>query len=216
MTGSTIRVAVVDDHEMFAESIARVLGAEPGFDVVGVARTGEEAAALVQATTPDVAVLDYQLPDADGAQAAASILSISPGTRVLILTGLADERLLIAAIEAGSAGFLTKEKAVAELVHAVRLVHDGEAYIPPSMLANLLPKLGRGDRGLGSDLTQREREVLSLLALGLSNQSIADRLMLSVHTVRNHVQNILTKVQAHSRLEAVAIATREGILERPT
>jgi two-component system, NarL family, response regulator DevR len=215
MTATHLRIAVVDDHEMFAESIARVLATQPDLEVVGVARTSAEGAALVEATRPDVAVLDYQLPDADGAEAAARLRAVSPETRVLILTGLADERLLTAAIDAGCAGFLTKDRAVDELVRAVRLVHAGDAYVPPGMLANLLPRLGRNYRGVGTDLTPREREVLELLALGLSNQAIAERLVLSVHTVRHHVQNVLAKLGAHSKLEAVATA-REGILKRPT
>jgi DNA-binding NarL/FixJ family response regulator len=161
---------------------------------------------------PDIAVVDFQLPDGDGAQAALQIRAVSPETRVLMLTGLPDEDLLVAAIEAGCAGFLTKTKAAAELVVAIRVINSGEPYIPPALLAKLLPRFGRESRGVGHDLTKRERQVLQLLATGKNNQLIADELYVSLHTVRNHVQHILEKLGAHSKLEAAAIAAKEGLI----
>ena len=209
---TTTRVAIVDDHLMFAESVARLLGAEDDLDVVGVEGTVAGAVRLVSETTPDVVVIDYQLPDGDGVQAATAIRSAHPGIQVLMLTGVADPRVLVAAIEAGCCGFVTKDKALSELVVAVRLAQSGESYVEPRLLADLLPRFGRSYRGLGSDLTNREREVLGLLATGASNQAIADQLFVSLNTVRNHVQHVLDKLGAHSKLEAVAIASREGLI----
>jgi len=207
-----ISIVLVDDHAMFAESIARLLAKEPDFVVKGVAARVDTGVALARASKPDIAIVDYQLPDGDGAELARQVLTVSPASRVLMLTGSAEPRVLIAAIDAGCAGFVTKNKAFAELANAVRLVHGGDAVIPPDLLASLLPRMGRTNRGLGFDLTSREREVLELLATGAANQAIAVQLFLSVHTVRNHVQNILVKLGAHSKLEAVAIAVREGLI----
>jgi len=211
-TPETIRLILVDDHEMFAEGVARLLAKEPGFVLAGIASRCDTGIGLARESSPDIAIVDYQLPDGDGASLAGQILTVSPTTRVLMLTGSADPRALISAIDAGCAGFVTKDKAFAELVTAVRLVHGGEAFIPPALLASLLPRMGRTYRGLGSDLTPREREILQVLATGAANQAIADQPFLSVHTVRNHVQNILVKLDAHSKLEAVAIAVREGLI----
>jgi two-component system response regulator DevR len=210
-----IRVLVVDDHEMFLERIARVLANESDIEVVATAATMADAVRQAVDTQPDVAIVDYGLPDGDGAEAATAIRGVSAETKVLIVTGNTDERALIAAIDAGCSGFVTKDKAVRELVDAVRMANAGEAYIAPQMLASLLPRFGRTHRRIGSDLTRRELDVLELMAAGLSNQAIGDRLFVSVHTIRNHVQNILYKLSAHSKLEAVAIATREGLLQTP-
>lgn len=132
-----IRVLIVDDHAMFAESVARLLEREADMTVVGVAATAAAAIAMAEATEPDVAVVDYGLPDADGARTAAGIRATSPKTNVLVLTGLADDGIATAAIQAGCSGFLTKEKAARELVAAVRIVDTGEAHIPPSHLVDL-------------------------------------------------------------------------------
>src|SRR4051812_47410548 len=209
---STIRVVILDDHRMFSESVARLLDREPDIEVVGVAETLRAALAAVEAHAPDLVIVDYLLPEGNGVDATREVLAISPASRVLMLTGLADEDVLAAAIEAGCAGFVTKDNALDELLHAVRMVDAGEAYVPPRLLAALLPRFGRAQRGIGSDLSTREREILAMVADGRSNKMIAADLVLSIHTIRNHVQNILVKLQAHSKLEAVAIATREGLL----
>jgi DNA-binding NarL/FixJ family response regulator len=211
---TAIRVLVVDDHEMFAESVSRLLADEADIEIAGLAATMNDAVRVAGTTRPDVAIIDFHLPDGDGIVTSTRIRAVSPETRLLMLTGSADDRLLVDAIDAGCSGFVTKDKALSELVHAVRLVHRGEAYIPPQLLAGLLPRIGTTHRGIGSDLSPREREVLSIVAEGLSNQAIAERLFLSVNTVRNHVQRILFKLHAHSKLEAVATAIREGLLSR--
>jgi two-component system, NarL family, response regulator DevR len=210
--GSVIRVIVVDDHRMFAESVARILSDETDIDVVAVVNSGDAGVTMAAHHQPDVAVIDYRLPDGDGASVARKIRTANPAIQIVMLTGLDDDRLVVAAIEAGCAAFLTKDKASGELVTAIRLASSGEAYISPAVLAGLLRRMDGAHRGLGSDLTPREREVLDLLAQALTNQAIADRLVVSVHTVRNHVQNILMKLSAHSKLEAVTVAARAGLL----
>jgi DNA-binding NarL/FixJ family response regulator len=210
----TIRVIVIDDHEMFADSLARVLAQVDDMVVLAIAQTCEDGLAAAVRHLPDVAVVDYQLPDGDGIALATRIRAASPQTQIVVLTAIADERVALAAIEAGCAGFLTKDKALDELVLSVRTVHTGETYVPHSMLTELLPRLRTSFRAVGADLTKREREVLQLLVDGKSNEAVARQLVVSKHTVRNHVQNVLGKLDAHSKLEAVAIAVREGLVKR--
>lgn len=206
-----IRIVIVDDHVMFAEGAARLLEREDDLDVVGIAATVAAARELVAETAPDVAIVDFRLPDGDGATLTREILKVSPSTHVLILTGSPDDRLLVAAVEAGCSGFLTKDRASEELVAAVRLAGMGETFIPIHMLSALMPQFGGKRTGLGADLTTRERQILNHLRSGTSTAAIAASEFLSVNTVRNHVQNILMKFNAHSKLEAVAIASREGL-----
>jgi DNA-binding NarL/FixJ family response regulator len=210
-----IRVVIVDDHRMFAESLARLISDEADIDVVRVVGTASEGLASCTQHRPDVVLLDQRLPDRPGVEVAQEIKASRPETKVVMLTGSADDRVLLAAIEAGCSGFLTKEHAADEVVRAVRAAAAGEVLIPPSLLARLLPQLNRVNRGVGTELSPRELEVLALVATGATNRAIADQLYLSVNTVRNHVQQILTKLEAHSKLEAVATAVREGIVRYP-
>ncbi len=206
-----IRVVLVDDHQMLLETLTEVLRLESSIEVVGAGASAAEAVRLVTETQPDVVVLDYHLPDGIPTEVAPRLLEACPSTRVMILSGSGDERSLIAAFDAGCIGFVTKDKAVGELVIAVRQVHAGQAYVPASLLGALIPHVGRRDERLGHDLSTREREVLERLCRGMSSAAIAAELFLSVHTVRNHIQGILTRLHVHSKLEAVAVATREGL-----
>jgi DNA-binding NarL/FixJ family response regulator len=211
-----VGVLIVDDHRMFAESLSRLLSDEDRISVLGVATTGEEALEITQREQPDVVLMDYQLPDRDGVAVTEEIKRRHPGVMVVMLTGLGDDRLLLAAIEAGCSGFLTKDRAAAEVAEAVRSAAAGEALISPTLLARLLPKLNRTHRSIGADLTEREREILALLARGWSNKQIAADLYLSLNTIRNHIQSVLKKLDSHSKLEAVSTAVREGIIDYPT
>jgi two-component system, NarL family, response regulator DevR len=211
-----IRVLIIDDHRMFADSLARLLSDESDIAVVGVYSTGAEGVAQAAALTPAVVLVDYRLPDLDGVEITSQIKAHAPDRYVVMLTGSADDGVLLSAIEAGCSGYLTKDRAAAEVAEAVRLAAAGEATISPRELARLLPKLGRNQRSVGSDLSAREREILAMLATGSANSAIATALHLSVNTVRNYVQSILTKLGAHSKLEAVAIGVREGILRYPS
>lgn len=207
-----IRVLIVDDHDMFAQTLRRFLEAESEFDVVATAATGSEAAAKAERLSPDVVLLDFELPDADGATVAATIKTVRPEAKVIMLTGYTDDAVLVAAIEAGCSGFITKDKRADELVDAVRAAHSGEAVIAPDLLGRLLPQLHRGGPKEGANLSKRELEILGMLVDGRSTASIASELVISVATVRNHVQNLIRKLGVHSKLEAVAVATRVGLI----
>ena len=200
---------------MFADSLARLLEDENDLEVVAIASNRAEAVAMVASLTPHVVLVDYQLPDTNGDVVAAEIKALVPTTMIVMLTGASDDHVLLAAIDAGCCGFLTKQLAASEVVHAVRLAAAGEALFSSRDLARLLPKLRRNYCSVGSDLTVRERQILVMLARGQANSVIATELYLSVNTVRNHVQSILTKMGAHSKLEAVATAVREKVIDFP-
>lgn len=213
---STITVLIVDDHLMFAQSLARLLVDQDDITVVGVAASGREGIDLAIQHHPRVVLLDYELPEGDGVQVALEMKRHDPSIMVVMLTAFTEDRILLAAIEAGCSGFLTKDRAASEVATSVRSAAAGEAVISPALLARLLPRLNGAHRSVGDDLTDRERELLSHLAAGATNKAIAAELHLSVNTVRNYVQSVLTKLGAHSKLEAVSTAVREGIIRYPS
>lgn len=213
---SNVGVLVVDDHQMFADSLVRLLADEEDITVVGTAHTGAEALESVRARRPGVVLLDFQLPDLDGATAAREILTVAPTVRIVVLTGFADRASIDAALGAGCVGFLTKDRAANEVVAAVRSAHAGESPLSPDTTTMLLGGQGRGSQdGSAADLTDREREVLVLISQGLSNQAIADEMFISVNTVRNHVQNLNRKLGVNSKLEAASVAVQRGMIPRP-
>jgi DNA-binding NarL/FixJ family response regulator len=207
-----VRVLIVDDHEVLSASLAAVLGDQPDLEVVGTAGTIARARTLMETTAPDVVLLDHRLPDGEGVAAIGELRAIRPSVGIVVLTASAADHVLVAAIEAGAAGFVSKTRGLQEVTSAVRAAAAGEAVISPELLARLLPRLHRGGGSPRGELTEREREVLSLLADGLSNAAIAATLSVSVHTVRNHIANLSAKLGAHSKLEALSIAVRDGLL----
>jgi DNA-binding NarL/FixJ family response regulator len=207
-----IRVLIVDDHEMLASSLAMVLDAEGDITSVGVATTLAQARSLIGTTHPDVLLLDHRMPDGDGVAAISGLRALRPSVGVVVLTASSADHVLLAAIEAGASGFLSKTRSVDEVTAAVRAAAAGESVISPEMLARLLPRFGRGGPQSMGELTDRERDVLALVAEGLSNAAIAERLVVSVHTVRNHIASLSAKLGAHSKLEALSIAVRRGLL----
>ena len=210
---ATVRVLVVDDHQMFTASLAHVLQSEPDLVVVGQATSIAEARDLVASTAPDVVLLDHRLPDGDGVDAIASLRGIRPSARIVVLTATASDRVLVTAMESGAAGFIAKTQRLDDVIAGVRAAAAGESVISARLLTRLLPRLQRQSGGGRAELTEREREILDLLARGLSNADIADELTISVHTVRNHVANLSAKLGAHSKLEVLAIAVRNGLVD---
>jgi len=210
---ASVRVLVVDDHLLFAHALQEALDVDPGIHVVAVAQTIERAVGLLSTGDVDVVLLDYRLPDTRGISGITSVLAAAPGATVVLVTAVEDEQVLLSAIEAGCAGFVTKTADISELRAAVHKAAAGEALIAPAVLRRLLARIARLQTQRGKNLTAREREVLSLLVEGLTNADIAERLFLSVYTVRNHVQSILVKLDAHSKLEVAAMAVRDGLLE---
>lgn len=208
-----VSVVLIDDHRMFAETLSHVLADEPDIDVLGIAHTASDGIALVHRDHPAVVLIDYRLPDHDGIYVIGEIQRDHPEISCIILTGSGGDRVLLGAIEAGCSGFITKERAALEVANAIRTVARGEALISPELLGRLLPRLSRTHRAVGHDLTERELEILRLVARGRSNREIATELHLSVNTVRNYVQTILRKLNAHSKLEAVSVAVREGVID---
>lgn len=211
----TIRILIVDHHEMFVESLGRMLRDFEDLDVVGSARSRETAVDMARRLRPSVATVDAWLPDGSGLDAASEIKQVSPSTQIVVLTEAIDVRMAAAAIKAGCLGFLTKNNGIRDLLSALHLAHEGNPYLIPEVLPAVLSQTGKSVRGFGSDLTAREREILEMMAAGgLGNKDIAGELGLSLHTVRNHIQSILAKLGAHSKLEAVVIAGNEGLLDR--
>lgn len=207
-----VRILIVDDHEMFVEALVGLLEQEPGMQVVGTARTIGYALTMVRRCEPDVVLMDHLLPDGEGTDATARIVAMLPATKVVMVTQFADDGVFMAALDAGCAGYVTKDKSAKDLLEAIRAVAEGEAAIPQGMLGRVLPRLRSVRQAPRIDLTPREREILRLLAQGLQTNEIAAQLALSQSTVRNHTQNVLVKLGAHSKLEAVATAVRSGIV----
>lgn len=213
------RVLIVEDHLILAEGLALALGRCDDLLVVGLAGSVAEAVALADQEVPHVVLMDYHLPDGTGAQAALAIRRRLPEAAIVMLTADASDEVLMAAVEAGACGFLLKSNAAAQVIEAVRRAADGEMLIPAATLARLIGRQREQARRqaersrLLEKLTPRELEVLALMARGLDNRAIAHRLVLSYATVRGHVQNILSKLDAHSKLEAVARAVEYGLLD---
>ena len=204
-----ITVLVVDDHRMFSDSLVRVLRDEPDIDVIGTASDLATYRRLRAEREPDVVLLDYVLPDGEAPDELRSG-PVGGTAKVIIMTALSDDSTLGAAVEAGCDGFITKDRAALDLVEAVRTVHAGGTAIGRDLLARAVAALRRNDSIQA--LSRREREVLQLLAEGRSNAEIASELFISLNTVRNHVQNLLVRLDVHSRHEAVAVGFRRGLV----
>jgi two-component system, NarL family, response regulator NreC len=210
----TIRVILVDDHAIVRSGLRLLLEREDDIEVVGEAGSATEARTLAGRHTPDVVLLDVVMPGASGVDALPEILERSPESRVLMLSMQDDPSYVRRAFERGAQGYMLKEAADAELVEAIRRVAAGDRYVHPALGARLAAAGVPGDRS-GDDLSDREREVLGLLAMGHTNQEIAQRLVVSVRTVESHRAHILTKLRATTRAELVRHALRMGLVDRP-
>lgn len=210
--GSPIRVVVVDDHELVAESLATALGDEPDIQVAGVASTLATALRLVQSAEPEVVIMDYRLADEDGIVAAQQLRQVYPRVTTVLLTAVATEAVLKRAMAAGCTGAATKNVSVEKLSGVIRSAAHGERAVAGDFETQFRLLSGGKSRG-GALLTARELEVLQAVSLGQTTPAIARSLGLSEYTVRNHVRNILGKLNAHTKLEAVIHAARAGILK---
>jgi DNA-binding NarL/FixJ family response regulator len=211
-----IRVMVVDDHPMWRKAVARDLG-DAGLEVVAEAGGGAEALRRAEATRPDVVVLDLQIPELGGVEVTRRLLEANSAIRVLILSASGEQGDVLAAVKAGATGYLVKSASPEEFIDAVRRTADGDAVFTPGLAGLVLGEFrrlsgaSRVAEPVAPQLTERETEVLRLVAKGLSYRAIADRLVLSHRTVQNHVQNTLRKLQLHNRVELVRYAMQSGL-----
>ncbi|RSN29247.1 DNA-binding response regulator [Amycolatopsis sp. WAC 04169] len=208
-----LRVLVVDDHPAFRTAICAMLDGTHGIDVVGQAADGLTAVAEAGRLEPDVILMDLNLPDLDGVEATRRIVKASPHTGVLMLTMFENEAAVFAAMRAGARGYLLKGARNEQVVRAVRVIGDGEAIFSPAIATQVLALLGTETPRNESfpELTAREREIMRLIAQGMGNASIADRLVLSPKTVRNHVSHIFRKLQVTDRAQAIAKIRKAGV-----
>jgi DNA-binding NarL/FixJ family response regulator len=218
-TGAVLRVIVADDQRVVREGLTLMLGLLDGIEPVGAAADGEEALALVAAERPDVVLMDLRMPRLDGIEATRRLAETHPEVGVVALTTYADDETVVAALQAGARGYLTKDAGAEQIRSAVERVAAGEAAIDPAVQRQLLTAVRRGESlaepdgdELPDGLTPREAEVLELIAAGLSNGEIADRLVVSGATVKSHVNHLFAKIGARDRAQAVAYAYQHELV----
>lgn len=209
-----IRVLIADDHTVVREGLRALILSEPGIEVVGEAANGVEAVQLAQSLQPDVILLDLVMPSKSGLEAIGEIKQANPEARILVLTSFAEDDKVFPAIKAGALGYLLKDSLPHELLQAIRDTFHGESSLHPTVARKLVQELNRPSDLLpaGEPLTERELEVLKLVAQGLSNQEIAEKLAISERTARTHVVNILSKLHVANRTQAALYAVREGLV----
>lgn len=212
----TICILIADDHVFYREGVRAMLGTVPEADVIGEATTGDEAVAQALRLQPDVVLMDIKMPGMNGIDATRTILHTSPHIAVLIVTMFEDDDSVFGAMRAGARGYLLKDATLDDLVRAVTAVSRGEAIFSPAIARRMIQFFSAPQPAappqLFPELTDREREVLTLIAQGLSNEAIAARLVLSLKTVRNHVSNILSKLQVRDRAQAMVRARDAGLV----
>ena len=218
-TDRSIRIALADDQALIRAGFSSLLEAEPDLEVVGEAATGREAVALVKRTKPDVVLMDIRMPDGDGLWATEQIVAdpALAGTHVVVVTTFELDEYVAQAIRAGASGFLVKDTEPVELIRAVRVVAGGEALLSPGVTKRLLERVASSLRDAPDTrqlepLTDREREVLTLVGLGLTNEEIGGRLFLSPLTAKTHVSRIMSKLLARDRVQLVVIAYETGLV----
>jgi two-component system NarL family response regulator len=215
-----VRVLVVDDQELFRRGLIMLLSGDADIEVVGEAADGITATELATTTAPDVILLDVRMPRRTGVEACRAIKEAVPATKIIMLTVSDEEADLYESVKNGAAGYLLKDSSIEEVAQAIRVVNEGQSLISPSMAVKLIDEFKQmskpeREQGPALRLTERELEVLRLVAKGLNNREVAKELFISENTVKNHVRNILEKLQLHSRMEAVMYAMREKLLDLP-
>ncbi len=218
-----IRTLIVDDHALFRRGLEMVLAAEPDIELVGEASDGQEAVLRAGESLPDVILMDIRMPRSSGIEACRALKELVPSAKIVMLTISDEEEDLFEAIRAGASGYLLKDIPLDEVADTVRAVNGGQSLINPSMAGKLLTEFAALARREQEEeppqqvpaprLTEREIQVLRLVARGMNNRDIAKELFISENTVKNHVRNILEKLQIHSRMEAVMVAVREKLIE---
>jgi DNA-binding NarL/FixJ family response regulator len=210
-----LRVLIADDHPLFRDGIQALLGATPDFEVVGEAKMGEGVIALAETLQPDIILMDIQMPGVNGIEATRRILHTSPQIRILMVTMFEDEASIFTAMRAGARGYVLKDTEKTEMLRAIRAVGGGEAIFSPAIASRLIDFFAAPGPTLPSqafpELTEREREILELIAQGHNNPEIASRLVLSANTVRNYVSNIFSKLQVADRAQAIIRARDAGL-----
>ena len=216
----SVRVLVADDHALYRRGLEMVLSAEPDIEIVGEAGDGAEAIQMAAELLPDVVLMDLRMPRRSGIEACTAIKDVAPSTKIVILTISDEENDLFQAVRAGANGYLLKDVPGEQIADGIRAVHGGQSLISPSMASALLTEFAAMSRRGESrthlpvpHLTDREMQVLRLVGRGMANRDIAQALFISENTVKNHVRNILEKLQLHSRMEAVVFAVRENLLD---
>lgn len=215
MTGNEkIAVFLVDDHPVVRQGLRTFLETLTDIEVVGEASSGEEALPAIEETLPDVVLMDLVLGGIDGIETTRRVRETTPSARVIVLTSFADDEKVFPAIKAGAAGYLLKDVEPAEHAEGIRSVHRGEALVHPSVAARLMQEVATpGGRDRGGTLTNREVEVLRLIAKGMANKEIASELVIAEKTVKTHVSNILAKLHLADRTQAALYAVRQGLAE---
>jgi len=217
-----IRTLIVDDHALFRRGLEMVLDEEEDIELVGQASNGSEAVEKAGESLPDVILMDIRMPRSSGIDACRAMKEVAPSAKIVMLTISDEEEDLFEAIRAGASGYLLKDLPLDEVAETVRAVHGGQSLINPSMAGKLLTEFATLAKRDGQErvqqvpaprLTEREMQVLKLVARGMNNRDIAKELFISENTVKNHVRNILEKLQIHSRMEAVMVAVREKLIE---
>jgi DNA-binding NarL/FixJ family response regulator len=209
----TIRIVVVDDHPIVRDGLVAVLSTQPDFEVVGEASSGPEAIQQVRAIQPDVILLDLEMPGMDGVETLQCLRDIDPAVRVIVFTAFDTDERIVKAVQAGAQGYLLKGVPRDEIFNAIRVVHAGGALLQPVVASKLLRQVSRDAQPELDSLTERELEVLRLMAQGQMNKEIAAALVISERTVKFHVSAILSKLGAGNRTEAVRLAAQQGLIE---
>ena len=209
-----IQVAIVDDQPLFSEGLGRVVEAQPGMEIVGVAHDGENGVRMCRELKPDVVLMDINMPVMNGVEATRGIRSLLPDTKVLILTVNSDDAYVFRGIKAGATGYLLKDCTPEDLSRAIRTVHAGDTIIAPEIARKMLLAFEEAEEEPSAPhLTERELEIITALARGQSNKQIARDLSISEKTVRNHISNIYKKLHVYDKLGAVLYAIREGLVD---
>ncbi|MFC1921715.1 response regulator [Chloroflexota bacterium] len=212
-----ITVMIVDDHQMVRHGAKGYLDVQPEISVVAEAESGAEAVRLAREYVPDVVLMDLVMPGMDGVEATRKVKDISPRTQIIILTSFHEDEHIFPALQAGAISYLLKDVKASELVDAIRKASKGEATLHPRVASRLIKQFSRDEparSNLFTELTEREVEVLTLIARGFTNQKIADELVISIGTVKGHVSNILSKLHLADRTQAAVYAWQEGIVKR--